>query len=170
MGNTGQLQNVGAPNVPGGTLEQVNFYRWVRNTLVGLQAAMIPPDTPSNVRATAVAGGIQVDFTRSDGDNYILYRNTTPSVNGATRIELGTANVYTDDFGAGSVLRYYTVLAKKGNVIAAPSPWVSATSLALGTPITPPTPPPPTYFAFTDDETEGEAQATIASQGDYVGI
>ncbi len=166
----GQVQNVGAPAVPRGDLEHENFDNWVRNLLVRLQSALIPPDTPTNVRATAIAGGVTVDFTRSDGDNYILYRNTTPSVNGATRIELGTANVYTDDLGAGSILRYYTVVAKKGDVNASPSPWVSATSLALGTPITPVVPPPASYLAFQNTETDATEVPTIDSQGGYTPV
>ena len=143
------LANVGVPEPPPG-----DFFRWVRNTLVDLQAALIPPDVVTNMRATALSGAIQVDFTRSDGDAYTLYWNTTPSLNGSVRIDLGTSNKYVDDIGAGSVKRFYAVRSLKGSVRGPVSAWVSATSLALGTAITPPTPPPAGGTPTVDQETE----------------
>lgn len=155
------LQNVGVPDIPNGPFDRQRFDIWLRNTVVALQQAILPPGTVSNMRATAVAGGVQVDFTRSDGDAYVLYWNTTPSINGATRIDLGTANQYVDDIGAGSVKRYYAVIAKKDRVSGSLSVWVSETSLALGTAITPPTPPPPTDAPFVDQETDSDAIQVI---------
>ena len=147
------LANVGVPEPPRGD----PFLQWVRNTLLGLQAALLPPGPVTNIRATALSGAIQVDFTRSDGDSYVLYWNTAPSLQGAVRIDLGGANKYVDDIGAGSVKRYYAVRAKNGNVSGEVSVWTPQTSLALGTAITPPVPPPPTETPFIDQETDSNA-------------
>lgn len=159
--------NTGKPAFPAGVpLDQDNFNRWVVNQIENLQAALIPPSMVSNFRVTPAAGSNIIDFTRSDGDAYTLYINSTASVNGATRIDLGIANRYTDDLGQGSIKRYYAVKAKKGNVGGTLSGWVSGTTLALGTPITTPTPPAATQFPFTDQETDS-TQVAIPSGVQY---
>lgn len=163
------LATVGVPNVPQGTMDQVDFFRWVRNTLVQQQEALLPPTTPTNVRATALAGAVQVDFTRSDGDAYVLYWNSTPSINLATRVDLGTANIYVDNIGDGSITRYYAIRAKKGDRNGELSPWVSATTLALGTAVTPPTPPPASDTPFTDQETDSVG-VQIADRDTFIQI
>jgi len=144
------LQSQGVPDIA-----SPEFLRWVRNEIVRLQQAIIQPATVTNLRATPLAGSIQVDFTRSDGDNYVLYWNTTASINEATRIELGNTNKWVDVIGSGGVKRYYAVKAKKGPVEGQVSSWVMATTLALGTPVIPPEPPPATDFPFSDTESGG---------------
>lgn len=151
------VANVGVPDVPRGNLERMNFDRWTRNTLLDVQAALLQATVVSNLRATALAGAVQIDFTRSDGDAYVLYINSVPSINMATRVDLGTANLYVDQIGAGSILRYYGIVAMKGRVVGDLSPWVAQTTLALGVAITPPDPPPATETPFTDQETDSVA-------------
>lgn len=152
------LANVGAPSVPQNLpQDQFDLLNWLRNTVVSLQSAIVPPGTPTNVTATPLAGANQIDFTRSGGDGYVLYVNTTPSINMATRVDLGTANTYVDQIGAGAVKRFYAVRAKTGSTNGAISSWVSATSLALGTATTPPTPPPATDQSFTDQSSDSLA-------------
>src|SRR5262245_30571002 len=109
--SVGGLMTVGVPD-PG----RDPFLQWVRNELLKLQEALIPPATVTNFRATALPGQVQIDFTRSDGNTYVLYWNKTPSTDNAVRIELGTANKYVDEIGSGGITRYYAVKAKKGNV------------------------------------------------------
>ncbi len=163
------LANVLVPAVPPGDLQRSSFDQWVRNTLLSVQANLLPPSPVTNVRATALAGAIKIDFTRSDGDSYTLYKNNTPSTNLSTRIDLGTANTYIDNIGDGAILRYYLVVSKTGGRESTPSAWVSATTLALNTPVVPNVPPPATDTAFKDKETD-----TIAvqnpSHGSYVPI
>jgi hypothetical protein len=130
------------------------FLNWVRNELLRMQQALVPPDVVTNVRVTALPGSNQVDFTRSDGDSYILYINKTASINGAVRIELGLANSYVDEIGSGAVKRFYAVKAKKGNVEGVVSPWLAQTTLGLATSAVAPPPPPATQFAYTDQETD----------------
>jgi len=156
------LQNTFRPEPPAG-----EWYRWAHNTILTVQADVLPPRPITNLRATAVAGGIQIDFTRSDGDSYTLYKNSLPSTNLSTRIDLGTANTYTDDLGAGGMLRYYLVVSKMGSRESEPSPWVTNTSLGLTVAITPPVPPPATDTPFTDQETDSVA-VQVSDHGSYV--
>jgi hypothetical protein len=160
----------GSPEIPlDFNTNQQSFLRWVRDSIKELQVAIVPPTIVSNLRATPLAGAILIDFTRSDADSYILYVNTTPSINGSTRIDLQRANQYTDNLGAGSVKRYYAVKGKKGGLNGDLSPWVSATSLALGTATAVPAPPPGSEFPFTDDETDA-VEIAIPQGVDYPNI
>ena len=143
------LLSVGVPDV-----SSAEFLTWVRREVLRLQQALIQPTVVTNFRATALAGSIQIDFTRCDGDNYVLYWNTTGSIDGAVRIELGFANKYVDNIGEGGVKRFYAIKAKKGYVEGQVSPWISQTSLSLVTPVNPPAPPVPTDFPFENTETE----------------
>lgn len=159
--------NVGKPALPRGVpLDQQLFNQWLLNQVTALQAAMIPASMVTNLRVTPVAGGNLVDFTRSDGDAYTLYVNSTPSVNNSLRVDLGVANRYTDDLGQGSIKRYYAVKAKKGTVPGTLSGWVSGTTLALGTPIVTPEPPPATAFPFTDQQTDS-VEIAVPAGGEY---
>ncbi len=155
------LLNIGRPNVPPG-----EWYQWVSNTLLSLQADLIDASPVTNLRATALAGAIQIDFTRSDGDSYILYKNSTPSTNGATRIDLGTANTYVDQIGDASITVFYLIVAKQGPRDGGISPWVSATTLALGTTVTPPPPVPGTDTPVLDQQTDGVA-VVVSDHGSY---
>lgn len=139
---------------PGLPWELDDILQNFRAVLAHLQDALIPPGYVSNFAVTPAAGANIIGFTRSDGTNYVLYVNTTPSINGSTRIELGQANRYTDNLGQGAVKRYYAVKAKKGAVQGDVGPWVSGTTLALGTAITTPIAPPSTELPFTDQQTE----------------
>ena len=103
------LSSAGVPD-PGAP----DFLNWVRNEVLRLQQALIPPDVVTNFRATPLSGSIQIDFTRSDGDNFVLYWNSTPSVNLAVRIELVSTNKYVDNIGQGGIKRYYAVGLKNG--------------------------------------------------------
>lgn len=156
----GALASVGVPDP-----SAPDFLNWVRNEVLRLQQALIPPAVVTNLRATALGGSIQVDFTRSDGDNFVLYWNSTPSINGSVRIELGSTNKYVDNIGTGGVKRYYVVKSKKGNTEGAISAWVSATSLALGTAVPPPTPPPDTQLPLEDQESGAIAIGIAEQQG-----
>ena len=157
----------GLPTLPMGVpLDQQRFNEGVLSALKNLQSALIPPTMVSNMRVTPIAGGNIIDFTRSDGESYTLYINTTGSINGAQRIDLGLANRYTNDLGQGGITRYYAIEAKTGNVHGSLSPWVAGTTLALGTAITTPTPPPATEFPFMDQETDA-TEVAVPSGIDY---
>lgn len=149
----------GIPEVPP-TAEWQQLRRFLvesRNALKRLEASVVPPKQPSNLVATGKAGGVVVQFTRSDGDTYILYVSKTKSFTVATRIDLGMAAEYTHDIGAADETRYYWVKAKKGQLESLPTGPVGATTLALAVEITPPEPPPASQTPTRSDET-GEVE------------
>lgn len=150
-------------NVP---LDQDNFNRWVTTAIDNLRAQLIPPSLVSNLRATPQPGGNLVEFTRSDGDSYTLYINTTPSIDLAVRVRLGPSNQYSHNVGIGSVKYYYAVRANKGSLAGEVSGWVSGTTLALGTPATAAAAIPATQFPFVDQET-ASVQIAIPAGNDY---
>lgn len=161
---------VGAQEVPINPLADPLATRellvWLRNAVMEIQQSLIPPNQVTNVRATAMEGAVLIEFTRSDGDQYVLYWNTRPSINMAVRVDLGESNRYVDQMGAGTITRWYAIKAKKGRIEGDVSTWVSATSLALGTVIVPPTPPASTQTPVTDQET-GAIEIGYPTGGQY---
>lgn len=130
-----------------------NFLTEVRKAVKRLESTVVPPNPATNLKCTAKALGVIVQFTRSDADAYILYFNDTPSLNGARRIDLGLASEYTDEIGQENFTRYYWIKPKKGQTEGSILGPVKATTLAAGTTITPPAAPPATQTPTTSDET-----------------
>lgn len=144
----------GIPEVPSGIDPTVRRYLMeIRKAIKRLEGSVIPPRPVTNLRATAKAGGVILQFTRSDGDTYILYWNSTAGINGATRIDLGLANEYVDEIGDEGVKRYYWIKVKKGQMESEMAGPVYATTLALDAEITPPTRPPASENLIKSDET-----------------
>src|SRR5215472_14389673 len=94
--------------------EEQAFLQTIVDAVKVRHSSVVPPAPVTNLKATAGPGSNLVQFTRSDGDTYAVYRNTKPSLNGALRIDLGRANHYTDNVGAAGVLVFYWCLAKVG--------------------------------------------------------
>jgi hypothetical protein len=130
----------------------------MRQVFVTVEQAIQPSRVVKNLTATPKAGGVIIMFTCTDGDRYILYRNTVFQLDGVVRIDLRNSGIYTDDIGKSSETRYYWVIARKGNIESEPVGPVSATTLGLAVEITPPTPPPavdePVYDTVTGYLTE----------------
>lgn len=137
----------------------------MRNAILELRPSQIPPTPPTNVTVTPMAGGNLVQFTRSDGDQYVLYWNDIPSVNGSIRIDLGQANEYLHEIGAVGVRIYYWIKAKKGQMESVLSGVKTGTTLALGTVVVPPEPPAASEFPVTSDETGEILPGRPTSQG-----
>lgn len=147
-------------------LDQQNFNLWAWNAINNLQTALLPPSTVTNLRATPQPGGNLIDFTRSDGDTYTLYINTTPSINGSERVRIGPSNRYSHNVGIAGILYYYAVKAVKGVVNGEVSPWVSGITLGLAVPAASVDPPPATEFPFVDQETDA-TEISVPSGGEY---
>lgn len=124
----------------------------MRDALLQINPSMVQPDSVTHLTATAKAGGVIVEFTRSDADRYVIYRNTTPSLNGSVLFDIGNSNRFVDDIGASGELRYYWVKGKKNQIEGIPYGPVSATTLALDAEITPATPPPGSATPAQSDE------------------
>jgi hypothetical protein len=144
-------------NVP---FEQQRLNEWLYNSVNNIRVQLIPPTLVSNFRVTPQPGGNLIDFTRSDGDNYTLYINTTPSIDLATLVRLGSSNQYTHSVGVGGLTFYYAVRANKGNLVGDVSGWVSGITLGLAVPATTPDPIPATEFPFEDQSTDSTAVTT----------
>lgn len=145
---------------PGMDENFVNFLRTIREIAVEVRKSLLPPGTVTNFRVTPLSGANQIDFTRTDGDAYFLYMNTTPSLNLAVIVDLQLSNKYTDIIGAGSIKRWYMVKALKGRLEGGPSNWLSGTTLALNTPIVPPEPPPASEDTSLNQESDIPAVIT----------
>ena len=129
-----------------------DFLTQMRNAVVELQEINQPPRPVINLVATAKAGGVIIQFTRTDGDHYIVYANTTPTLKEARVVDIGNKGEYVDDIGKSAELRYYWVRAKKGNLASTITGPVFATTLGLAVEITPPIAPPTTDEQVYSDE------------------
>lgn len=146
----------GRPELPMSVpLDQRNWNSFVWNVIQA--AVFVPATVVDNLRVTPQPGGNLIDFTRTDGESYTLYINTTPSINLSTLVELGTSNRYTHAVGIGAVKFWYAVKTNKGNLIGPISFWKSGTTLDLAIPAAAVDPPPATEFPFADQETESVA-------------
>ena len=125
----------------------------MRNALIEIQKTTMAPRPVINLTATGKPLGILIQFTRTDGDSYVIYRNTTAQINGAVKVELGNNGIWTDELGAGALVRYYWVKARKGSIESTLTGPVSATSLVAGAAFTPPAAPPAVDEPVYSDET-----------------
>jgi hypothetical protein len=146
-------QVLGIPEVPTNVEPQLRrFLVEIRKAIKRLEPSVVAPAQVSNMTATAKAGGAIIQFTRSDGDSYVLYRNTVASLNGSVRIDIGMANSYTDEIGVAAQKIFYWIKAKKGGMEGVPVGPVTATTLALNATITLPTAPPGSQQPTRSDE------------------
>lgn len=83
--------------------------------VVPLVSASQPPNLPSSLTVTPIAGGNVVQFSRSNGVSFNLYLSDTPDRAAATQQNLGTGNSWTDAVGVGGKKRYYWVEAVNQN-------------------------------------------------------
>jgi hypothetical protein len=149
------LQKVQIPEVPRNV--DINVYRFLqalRTAVIKISSSVTQPGPVTNLTATAKAGGAIIEFTRSDADRYVLFRNTVKSFDLATQIDLGNSNRFVDDVGTGSVVMYYWIKAWKGGIEGPIVGPVTATTLDLDVTITPGSPPPGSQFPALDSETD----------------
>lgn len=143
------------PQVQGMDVEHYQFLTEVRNAVVQLQSSTLPPDDPTNLKATPFATGINVQFTRSrNAHRYTLYiANSAPnrsaaSSSGSIAIDLGDTNYYNDIVGQSNFTRFYWVRAWNGNVGSRVVGPVKGVTAASGTVADPPKQVPPGTIAL----------------------
>lgn len=125
------------------TTDQANFLQSLVNAINLLQVSVLPPNAPSQLTVTPTAGGNLIQFTRSNGDAYSVYRNTVNTPNGATRFDIGLANTYNDVIGTSGAAYFYWVKAKLGQLQSTLVGPVSGTTLGLNVSIVQPAQPAP---------------------------
>jgi hypothetical protein len=109
------LQRTQIPEVPKNIDRPLYaFLSALRRGLLEMSASVSPPDAVTNLKATGKAGGIIIEFTRSDADSYTLLRNASKKLDGATQVDLGNSNRYVDEVGASVTTMYYWIRAKNG--------------------------------------------------------
>ena len=135
----------GVPEVPLGLAPALQAHlQDVREVLLQLRATQAPPSVPQNVQVTPQAFGNTLQWSRSvNADYYEVLHSTTPNIANATVVNVGNSASYTDTVGKNGIQKWYWIRAHKltGPRSLETMP-VSATTLASGTAVTPPTPPP----------------------------
>jgi hypothetical protein len=132
-----------------------DFLLQLRNIVVNqVQYSVVEPRPVVNFSVTPGPGSNFVQFTRSDGDAYAVYENGEASLNGATRHDVGLANVWMHDIGEGGVLRYYWVKTKLGQLESIAVGPIGATTLALTDEITIPPEVAPSENLTRSQETD----------------
>lgn len=132
-----------------------DFLQSLRDAVIEAQGSLAPPEAVENLRVTPIAGGNLVEFTRTNAVSYVLFWNTVPNFNTASPIPIQLDARYEHIIGAGSVKIHYWIRARQPSgqeVIVGPE---SGITLALGTPVTPPTPPAPGTIPYPRDAGDG---------------
>ena len=111
-------------------------------------SASAPPGLPSNVKATPQSFSNLIQWSRGTGADYheVLW-NTVPTIINANVVPVQNAAQWSDNVGQSGVTRYYWVRAVKQVALHAVTRTIevgpeSATTLASGTGVAPPAPPP----------------------------
>jgi hypothetical protein len=157
------------PEVPFDLPEPVRRYlTHLRNAVISVNDSIAPPEVVTNFTVTPMAGGNLIEFTRSNADFYSIYWSSGFDFDKAeVLVSLGQNSRYEDPIGAGGVTRYYWVAANRRNGLRAITDFVASTSLALGTPITPPAPPPIGGTPFTSPAAGGPTDYGQGSKGGF---
>jgi len=144
------------PTFEYGALRRV--LQMMRNELLAMRDASFQGAKPvTNLQVNPIAGGNNVRFTRSNGDEYVLYWSTSPNFSTANGVGLGQNADYNDDVGKAAVVRHYWVVTRRQGVDdSAPVGPKSGTTLTLTTETTLPAPP-----VGSDQPTRDELRDTI---------
>ena len=133
-----------------------SFLTQVKQGADNLQRAKGPLNTPTNVQVTPQAFSNMIQFTRPpQSDFFEILWNTTPNLSGAQIAGTSTSNQYVDYVGQAGVKRFYWVRARnyQGGKSIESTP-IAATTLAAGTSVPFPHPPP-----------AGQVQAVYVTKG-----
>lgn len=146
------------------TTDQANFIQTLVNAINLLQTSVLPPNAPSALKVTPTAGGNLIQFTRSNGDSYSVYRNTVNTPHGAVRFDIGLANTYNDVIGTSGAKYFYWIKAKLGQLQSTLVGPVAGTTLGLNVSIV-----QPAAVAPSQNPTQSDLESA-AIPGSPVGI
>jgi hypothetical protein len=144
--------------------DTVQLRRWMvdmREQMIALRASQNPPGLPSNLKVTPQAFSNLVQWSRGvDADFHEVLWNTSPTVINATVVNVADSAQWTDNVGQAGVKRYYWVRSHKntGSRSLEVGPQ-SGTTLAAGTGVAPPTPPPQGVQQVINQRTGGREYA-----------
>lgn len=136
----------GIPEVPLGLDQGLRRHlQDMREVVIQLRESLAPPSVPSNLKVTAQAFSNLVQWTRSiNADFFEVLWSSTPNLQQANIVNVGNSAQWVDQVGQSGIQRFYWVRARKNtgprSLEIGPQ---SGTTLASGTGVTPPAPPPP---------------------------
>lgn len=152
------------PEVPMGpelSQQHRNFLVELRKTVLQLQGVAAPPGLPANLKVTPQSFGNLIQWSRGTGaDFHEVLWNTKPTIINAQVVPVQNAAQWQDNIGKNGVQRWYWVRAVKQVALHAVTRTVevgpiSGTTLASGTGVTPPTPPPSGVNQALNERTGG---------------
>lgn len=137
------------------TEEHRQFLQDLRETVVQLRSNQAPLPIPTNFKVTPLAFANLLQWTRVTGaDYYEVLWNTTANLTTANVQGVGDSASWVDHIGNGAITRFYWVRARKFTGSASSeSVALSGTTLASGTGVTPPAPPPSGALIVIDQTT-----------------
>lgn len=115
-----------------------------RQVVLAARGTQAVPPAPTNFKVTPQAFANLLQWSRATGSDFteVLW-NTTPNKVTANIVNVGNSAQWTDNVGQTAIKRWYWVRAAKNNgARSIESAAISATTLASGTGVNPPTPPP----------------------------
>ena len=124
----------------------------MRQALIDMQPSRQPLGPPTNFKVTAQAFGALLQWTRATtADYYEVLWNTVPDPTRAQSIDAGNSSQYVDVIGQTGIVRYYWLRSvrntgQKSNLTGP----IKITTLAAGTGVNPPVPPPIAQQITTD--------------------
>lgn len=120
----------------------------MRKAIEQVRGQNAPPGLPSNLKVTPQSFGNKIQWSRgTNADFHEVLWNTVPTVTTAQVIPVSNAAEWTDNVGQSNVKRYYWVRGVKQVALHAVTRTIevgpiAGTTLASGTGVAPPTPPP----------------------------
>jgi len=120
----------------------------LRQAIIDLRGPQTAPTIPTNFKVTPMAFANLLQWTRgTNADGTHVYWNSVPSLAGAVQIDVGSSHQHVDYVGNSGVKRYYWVQSYDSHVqfhgqVSVEVGPVAGTTLASGTGVNVPTPPP----------------------------
>ncbi len=144
------------------------FLDTMRTQVIKLRSTQSPLPTPTNVRVTPQSFANLIQWTRvPTADFYEVLWSATANVQQANIVDVGNSAQWTDNVGQSAIKRWYWVRARLNTgARSLNSPAVIGTTLASGTGVTPPIPPPPSKIIVIDTQTGNRLPYTL--DADYI--
>lgn len=128
----------------------------LRSTVLELRSGLAPLTNPTNFKGTALSFGVLLQWTRvPNADGYEILWNMSPSLSGATVVDVGNSPQWQDNVGNTNITKFYWVRAyrRSNGIRSAESGPQKVTTLASGTGVNVPIPPPPSSILVVDQNT-----------------
>lgn len=146
---------------------QRRVYQDMRQQLISLRGTQAPPALAKNIVVTPQAFSNLLQFTRAfDADRYEVRHSQSANPNDPSTVivDIGSTNQWVDQVGNTGITKTYWIRSVKNNGVM--SQWsapFSGQTLASGTGVTPPTPPPSGQGIVVDQQTGQKVPTDLGS-------